>query len=47
MKVAEWKRYIKGFKDKHGKEVKLSLAHAAALIGVKKKTLDDYVKLIK
>lgn len=42
-KVAEWRRLYTGYVDSEGKNIKLNLEKAARVVGLSKKTLDDYL----
>ena len=42
-KVNTWRKYYNGFYDEEGKFTKYSLDEAAKLIGISKKSLDDYL----
>lgn len=42
-KVNTWRKYYNGFHDEEGKFTKYSLDEAAKLIGISKKSLDDYL----
>ena len=42
-KVNTWRKLYNGFRDEFGKFTKYSLDEAAKLIGISKKSLDDYL----
>jgi len=42
-KVYEWRRYYNGVDDGKGGIKKLTLDQAAAIVGISKKSLDDYL----
>ena len=42
-KVYEWRRYYNGVQTYNGKVKKLTLDQAAAIVGISKKSLDDYL----
>lgn len=42
-KVNEWRTYYTGTMDENGKQVKYSLEDASKVVGIAKKTLDDYL----
>ena len=47
-KVLEWRRLYNGYEDKKtGKMVKVSLDVAASMVGMSKKSLDDYLLQIR
>lgn len=46
-KVKEWRRLYNGYFDDEGNHKRMKLADAADKISVKKKTLDDYLGLIR
>lgn len=42
-KVFLWRRLYKGFKDESGKDIQYTLEDAAKVVGISKKSLDDYL----
>ena len=42
-KVAQWRKLYVGIKDQNGKVKKYSLKESAKIVGIPKKTLDDYL----
>ncbi len=46
-KVCRWRELFHGCYDKNGKKIKLTLEEAAAVVGLPKKTLDDYLQELK